>query len=278
MKKYLALLLLITFTTLTLAQKKEKIKGSKIVTIEQNEIGDFESLEISDNIEIYLDRGEKCELKIEADDNLHDIIYFDLNDKTLRIKTSKNAKKYKKLIVRVTYTKELKSITSKDEAVINAIQEILLNEISINALGDSKMNLNVNSKSFTFQADNNSETELNLKSENATFSLSEKAKLKALIATTDFRCDLYQKSEATLEGNATNVLIRLDSNSEFAASKFVTTNATVTAEGYSNCSVNVTSGIVIEASGNSEIDLYGEPKIEMKRFVENASLNKKPTK
>ena len=61
----------------------------KIVTIEQKEIDSFEDIEVRDNLEVYLDRGEKCELKIEADDNLHDIIKIDVTAKTLRIHSSK---------------------------------------------------------------------------------------------------------------------------------------------------------------------------------------------
>ena len=53
-----------------------------MVTIEQNEIDSFENSEVRDNLEVYLDRGEKCELKIEADDNLHDIIKIDVTAKT----------------------------------------------------------------------------------------------------------------------------------------------------------------------------------------------------
>jgi hypothetical protein len=58
---------------------------------------------------------------LEADDNLHDIISMDLRDKILRIYTSKEAIKYRKLIVKVTYTNDLKSVF-KNDAVVNAIQ------------------------------------------------------------------------------------------------------------------------------------------------------------
>lgn len=278
MKKYSVLLLVLLISTLALAQKKEKIKGSKIVTMESKKIGSFESLEISDNIEVYLDRGEKCELKIEADDNLHNIINIDLNSNTLRIHTSKSATNYKKLIVRVTYAKELKMITAKDESIINAIQEIQLDDISLKAHGNSKLNLNVNSKSFFLQSDNNSKTELNLKSENATIELSKNATLKALISSADLKCDLYQKSKANLEGDAINALIRLDNNAEFTGNNLVIKNAKLIAEGYSHGSINTNTTLTIDASGNSEIKIYGEPKIEIKQFMDNATLNKKPTK
>ena len=278
MKKYSVIILFLFITSLVLAQKKEKIKGSKIVTIEQKEIGSFEEIEISDNLEVYLDRGEKCELKIEADDNLHDIIKIDLTAKTLRLNASKTATNYKKLIVRITYTNELKRITSKDEAIINAIQEIQLNDISIQSFNDSKLFLNVNTKNFALQSDHDSKVELNLKSEKAIIELSKNTTLKALITATDLKCDLYKKAIATLEGDVTNAAIRLDNNAKFLANNLVIMNAQLLAESYSNCSINVNTTISVDAADNTEIELYGDQKIEMKRFADNAILSKKPTK
>ena len=278
MKKYSVLILLLFATALSLAQKKERIKGSKIVTIEQKEIGNFETIEISDNLEVYLDRGEKCELKIEADDNLHDIITIDLSAKTLRINTSKKAINYKKLIVRITYTNELNRVTSKDEAIINAIQEIQLNDIAIQSFDDSKLFLNVNTKNFALQSDHNSKIELNLKSEIASLELSKNTTLKALITATDLKCDMYQKAIANLEGDVTNANIRLDNNAKFLGNNLVIMNAQLVAESYSNCSVNVNTAIIVDAAENAEIELYGDQKIEMKRFADNAVLSKKPTK
>jgi hypothetical protein len=278
MKKYSVIILFLFITSLVLAQKKEKIKGSKIVTIEQKEIGSFEEIEISDNLEVYLDRGEKCELKIEADDNLHDIIKIDLTAKTLRLNASKTATNYKKLVVRITYTNELKRITSKDEAIINAIQEIQLNDISIQSFNDSKLFLNVNTKNFALQSDHDSKVELNLKSEKAIIELSKNTTLKALITATDLKCDLYKKAIATLEGDVTNAAIRLDNNAKFLANNLIIMNAQLLAESYSNCSINVNTTISVDAADNTEIELYGDQKIEMKRFADNAILSKKPTK
>jgi hypothetical protein len=278
MKKYTVLLLVLFVSTSTLAQKNAKIKGSKTVTIEQREIGDFNALEVSDKIEVYLDRGEKCELKIEADDNLHDIITLDLSAKTLRINTSKTATNYKKLIVRVTYKKELKMITAKNDAVIYAIQEIQLDDIAFESYNNSALNLNVNSGNFSLKSSDKSKIELNLKSENAAIELSKNASLKALVTSLELKCDLYQKAKAVLEGDVVNANIRLDNNALFTANNLVVTNAELLTESYSNCSININTNISIDASGNSEIQLYGDPKIEIKRLADNAVLRKKPTK
>lgn len=274
MKKYTVILLLLLSTTLSFAQKKEKVKGSKTVTVELREIGPFESLEIEDNLEIYLERGDKNEIKIEADENLQDLIILDLKDKTLRIYTSKHAVNYKKLIVRVTYTNDLNLVTSKNETTINAIQEILLENITFKSHDYSQLFLNVNAKNFILQADDKSKTELNLKSENTSIEMSKNATLKALVSTIDLKVDLYQKATATIEGTATNAIIRLDNNSELTGNKLTIKNIDVTAESYSNCSINAVTTVIIDVANKSEIQLVGAPKIEIRRFADEAKLIK----
>jgi hypothetical protein len=275
MKKNIAILLLLLSTTLTLAQKKEKIKGSKTVTIEQREIENFSSIEVEDNIEVYIERGEKTELKIEADENLHDIISIDLKDNKLRLYTTKEAYRYKKLLVKITYSKDLNSVTSKNDVTINAIQEVLLDSITFKSFDDSQLFLNVNSKNFLLQSNDDSKVELNLKSENSKIELSKDASLKSLIVTQNLACDLYQKASAKIEGSATTAAFRLDSNTNLASNKLTVKTMDLLAEGYSSCSVNAETSIVIDASDNSEIQLFGEPKIEMKKFTDEAKLLKK---
>ncbi|RZJ54031.1 MAG: DUF2807 domain-containing protein, partial [Flavobacterium sp.] len=167
MKKNTALLLLLLVTTLSFAQKREKIKGSKVVTTSVKEVGEFDGIEADDNLEVYLTKGEKNEIKIEADDNLHDIIGMDLRDRTLRLYTSKESTIFKKLIVRVTYTNSLKNVIAKNEAAVYAIQEVMLDDITFTSMDFSKLYLNVNSKKFSLIANDKSKTELNLKAEDA---------------------------------------------------------------------------------------------------------------
>jgi hypothetical protein len=275
MKKYTVIILLALSTTLAFAQKRDKIKGSKTVTTELRETGNFDALELEDNLEVYLEKGEKPGIKIEADDNLHDIISMDLRNNILRIYTSKEAIKYKKLIVKVTYTKNLKSVVSKNETVVNAIQEVQLDSILFKSIDYSKLFLNINTKNFVLKADDKSEIELNAKSEKVKIVLSKDAALKSLITATELGCDLYQKAEANIEGNATIAVIRLDNNSEFTGNKLTIKDLELITESYSNASVNAETSISISAGENSEIQLYGNPKIEIRKFADEAKLLKK---
>lgn len=276
MKKNTALLLLLLVTTLTFAQRREKIKGSKIVTTSIKEVGEFDGIEADDNLEVYLEKGEKNEIKIEADDNLHDIIGMDLRDKVLRLYTSKESTIFKKLTVHVTYTSSFKTVIAKNDAIVYAIQELQLENITFNSFDYSKLFLNVNSKKFSLYADDKSRTELNLKSQDATLQLSKNSSIKTLVSAIKFKCDLYQKAVATIEGIAEKATIRLDNNTVFTGTKFTLKDANLTTEGSAVASVLSETTISIAAGDKSEISLLGNPKIELTRFSEEAKLIKKP--
>ena len=275
MKKNKALILLLLISTLTFAQKREKIKGSKIVTTSVKESGSFDALEVDDNIEVYLESGEKNEIKIEADDNLHDIIGMDLRDKTLRLYTSKESTIFKKLTVHVIYTKSFNKVITKNDAVVYAIQELQLDDITFNSFDYSKLFLNVNAKKFNLITDDKSKSEINLKADEAALQLSKNSTIKSLVSAIKFKCDLYQKATATLEGIAEKATIRLDNNSIFTGTKFTMKDANVTAEGYTIASILTETTLSLAAGDKTEISLFGSPAITLTRFSEEAKLIKK---
>ena len=272
---FTSLIILLLSTTLVFSQKAEKIKGSKVVTSSTQQVKPFTMIEVEDNIEIYLEKGVKSEIKIEADDNLHDVISLKVENNILIISTSKEIQGFKKLTVKVTYTNDLNLITTKDESIVTAIQEIILDTVTFKSLDKSKLFLNVNAGNFNLLADDKSKIELNLKSETAFVELSKNSSLKALINSSELKCDLYQKSSAIIEGDSDNSIIRIDNLAELNAIKFNSKTSDLTIEGKANCSLLVENNFILDANDNSEISVYGNPKIEIRKFSGEAKLLKK---
>ena len=278
MKKISILLIAVLFTTIAFAQKREKIKGSKIVTIEQKEVAPFENLEIEDNIDVVLVKGEKNSLEIEADDNLHGVININSSANTLRLTTSKDVSGFKKFSVKVILTNDFKMLISKHEATVSALTDLELDTITFKSFDYSKLFINAKTKNFTLMANDKSKVELNLKSEDVGFELSKNVQLKALIAATNLKVDQYQKTDAKIEGDVANLKLRLDNNSNFDGKNLTVINAEILTEATSTCSFNATKNAIIEASGKSEIQFYGDGKIELKKFTENTIIMKKSLK
>ncbi|MCF6129575.1 DUF2807 domain-containing protein [Flavobacterium sp. AS60] len=277
MKKIITLSFLL-LTVLTFAQKKEKVKGSKIVKLEQKQVDNFESLEVEDNLEVFLIKGNECGIEIEADDNLIGFVEYKLTGKNLRISTSKDISSYKKLSVRVTYTDKFNLVSAKDETNVTALSDVVLDNITFKSYDYAKLFLNAKTKNFTLMANDRSKVELNLKSEKTAIDLSKSAYVKALISSGEMKFDMYQKASAEVEGDVLDLKLRLDNNTDFIGKKLTAKNALVEVSGYANSSIGISNIATIDASGNSEIALYGEPvKIEIKHLVDSAVLRKKPT-
>ena len=278
MKKFVCLLILLSTISITFAQKKDKIKGSKIVTVETKSIENFKSLEVADDVEVFLIKGKENGVEIEADDNLHEAIQIEVIGTILKISTTKSIISAKKFSVKVTYTDEFKSVTSRNKSKINALTDMDLETITFKSYDASKLYLNVKATTFNLEIDDKSKVELNLKTKYSKITLSKNSTIKALIKSTDLIFDMYQKSNAEIEGECTNIKLRLDNNANFIGKKLTTTTAEITTEGYTNASLQIDNAVIIDAIGKSEIELYGNQKIDIKQFIDSAVLRKKPAK
>ncbi|WP_395046034.1 GIN domain-containing protein [Flavobacterium sp.] len=278
MKKTILLIFTILLTTITFAQKKEKVKGSKIVTVEKVEIAAFTEIEIEDNLEVFLVKGDKNTIEVETDENLHTAINHQTYGNSLRLNTNKDISGFKKLEIRVTYTDSLKLISVKHEAKLNAISELGLKNITIKTYDYSKTLINANAPNFTLLANDKSKVELNLKSEDAFIEMSKNAEIKAHISSNKLKFDMYQKSEAIVDGEITELKLRLDNNAIYDGQKLTSKMLSLTTESSTKCSVYTNGSLSIAAAGKSEISIFGEPKIELKKFGDEAILYKKVVK
>ncbi|MFD2891602.1 GIN domain-containing protein [Flavobacterium chuncheonense] len=273
--KKITLFTLLLCSIITFAQKKEKIKGSKIITVSVKELEPYENIEIEDNLEIFLVKGDSPTLEIEADDNLHDAINYSVMGNTLRITSQKEVISAKKFSIRVNYNNNLKLVSVKGEAKLHALAAIELENITIKNYDRSASYLNADCNFFTLILNDKAEAELNLKAQNTILELSKDSELKALVASPEVKLDMYQNSDARIEGDAENVKMRIDNSSFLAASKFTTKSLDLTIEGYAKSEVNVVNDITISAAGKSEIRLFGEPQIEITKFSNTTTLYKK---
>jgi len=166
----------------------------------------------------------------------------------------------------------------KNETNVTALSDVTLDDVTFKSYDYSKLFLNAKTKNFTLMANDKSKVELNLNSDKTAIDLSKNATVKALIFSREMRFDMYQKSTADIEGDVIDLKLRLDDNTDFIAKKLSVTNAFVETTAYSKTTINISNIATIDASGKSEIELFGEPKIEIKRFTDSAILSKKPIK
>lgn len=275
MKQWISVICLVTFSILATAQKKEKIKGSRIVRVIPKQLENFSQIEITDNFEVYLVKSDVPAVEVEADDNLHSIVKYEIVGNQLKISTDKQATSFKKLSLRINYTPLLEQIIVRDEVTLYALANLEMPKITIHNFDKSRSYLNVDSPYFSLIMNDDTEAEINSKSETIVMQMSKNARLKALFTSQDAKIDMYQKTLATIEGDVQNATVRLDNSAQLIAKKWEAKEMNLTVESYTDAAINSRQSIQLQASGKSEVALYGSPKITINQFTDQAILSKK---
>lgn len=256
-------------------QIKEKIKGNRDVTIKQTYVDDFSALVIKDDFEVKIAFNSKPSVEVEADDNLHEVIDISVDAGVLNISSSKRISSKKKLILTVNYSESLRNIELYNDVELRSLTSMELANLNLKIQNNSRAYLNIKSNTFQFNGTDKTKSRLNVTADSASFVMSDNSKLDALLNGMTSSFDLYQNTDATIEGQSEDSVLRLDNSTNFIGKNYSVKNAEVLIESTSDLSLSVEMLLLLKASGNSETYIYGEPKIELLLFTDTAKLQKK---
>ncbi|AUC77265.1 GIN domain-containing protein [Olleya sp. Bg11-27] len=274
MTKQLLPLLFILMTTITFAQKKQKVKGSRVLTTKTTGVNAFQRLVLNEEFEVRLVKADSTKVSIMTDDNLHEYIKIISQDSTLTLKTTGRLQE-KKLEIIVYYSDLLNTIELKEDAEINSTSSLDFKDLTLTTSGNAKAYLTIESNLFKLINNDKAKAELNITAKAATLELNNSSKVEALINASKIVVDLLESADAKIEGDTENLILNADNSSEFNGENLTTKNATVTAENRAEASIAASDNLVINASGTSILEIYGSSKITIEHFEGNAILKKK---
>ncbi|MEZ4796718.1 MAG: DUF2807 domain-containing protein [Flavobacteriaceae bacterium] len=275
-----ALLLVFTISCIPVgfSQNKEKIKGDRDVTTKETKIDAFNRIIVGEDFKIDIIEGSQTSVFVEADNNLHDVIKFDVMDSTLTFNTTHKITSSKRISIKVIYSNELKQIETFEDGEISSLTSINLDDVILKTTGSSKAFLNIKTNNFKFINSDRAKVKLNITSQNVNLELAENSKLDALINADTLNVDLYQRADGNIEGTLKQLKIRADNSTNFVGKNLTTSTAEILCESSCDVAVQVTNDLTIEASGSSEVYIYADPKITLKKFSDTAKLHKKEMK
>ncbi|GGH40271.1 hypothetical protein IA57_01980 [Mangrovimonas yunxiaonensis] len=254
---------------------QEKIKGSRNVTIVETKIDPFSSLSITSDFDILLVKAFEASVEIETDDNLHDVINFQVTNNTLTFSSNSKITSRKKLNITVKYTDQLAHLILKNGAKVSAISAFKNQTINIEAHDNTAAELNLEATNLNLSSQGKAKLKLNIQSDTTRLELSENSKLEALINTKILKADLYQSAKAEIEGTCNDLSLNTMNFSNFIGKNFTSKNSHIIAEDSSELDTHTEAALILEASGNAEVNLYGLPKITVNKFSGTAKLEKK---
>ena len=271
----MTMLLFVVLSAISSAQTTEKVKGNKNVTFIKTEINSFHTIIVDEDFKVEVVYNQIPSVTVEADENLHEFIKFDVVNGVLSFDKTTKIKSKKRLNITVNYDGNLNNIKTTDKGDIFSLATMELPNAILITEGSSKAGLTIKTNQFEFQGKAKSKVRLNLTCENAKLNLMDNSKIDALIYATKTTTDLYQRAIANIEGETDELALRTDNLTTFNGKNFTAKICSTLNETSSNAYLEVLDTLTVEASGYSSIYLYGNSKIIVNKLENNSKIQKK---
>ncbi len=140
------LLLAVIFYQGCILDYAQTIYGNGNVITKEREVEPFNKLKVSSGIDVYITQGDVETLKLEADENLHDVINTEVREGTLRIWTEYNIRKAEDKKVHLSY-RDLSSIKISSAGDVYGTNRMKAGDLrlSLSSAGDLELELDAGS-------------------------------------------------------------------------------------------------------------------------------------
>ncbi len=271
--KNIVLFLAIAMPILASAQRKPKIKGNREVTEVREALPPFNAVQLNDDLTIVLKKSYGEGYEITADDNLVDVIKFEVEDSTLVISSFYNITAKKKLDIAVNF-KELRSVTMRD-GKITTNDIISTDALYVNTFGNSRLNLKADAITANINMEDNSKGDYNLDIDSLKVTIKNKADAKMYAVTGAKNIELLNNAVLNVEGTTESLQLKLFNNSKYRGSKMQAGEISAQVEGSTVARLNAAKTLELESRGSAKTYLNGEPQIKLLEFLDTSQLLKK---
>lgn len=267
-------LLLFTLLPLALAAQ-DKLKGNRNVVTEDRFVTGFSKIAIYDKIDIEIMQGMNQSVKVEADDNLHNAVYTELKDSVLEVRLTKRITRKKELKIHITIDNFIDEISTYDKSDTESVGTLKFDKLVLNAMGDSKLKLDINSNNLIFNNPESANANLTVNCNQAVINADNSAKAKIDFSSENIEAYLKGSSNIEMSGRNNELYVNATDKSQLKASELETDDIIVESLDNSDVEINAKNTLLVNALDSSEIYIYNNPKITIEKFMDKAVLHKK---
>ncbi|MDG4716266.1 head GIN domain-containing protein [Winogradskyella marincola] len=195
--------------------------NKKVVTQDRNISNNFESIKVSQGLDLYITQSNDVSLSVEADENLHDIIMTDVENGTLRIYTTENIRRAasKKINLSIDNISAIKATSGSDVFSTNTIKT---NSLELNCTSGADITLDVKTETLN--------------------------------------CYSTSGSDIRVSGTTKSLFAEATSGSDIKASDLIAETSKVKATSGADISVNTSKELTARATSGGDIRYSGNPE------------------
>ncbi|HLV14897.1 MAG TPA: head GIN domain-containing protein [Xanthomarina sp.] len=196
--------------------------NGNVITKERAIKESFNSVKISRGLELQLTQGDTESLKVEADENLHDIITTTVENKVLTISTTDNIGESTAQKILLSF-KNIISIKATSGSEVYSTNTIQVEDLKLDTTSGSDLELSINATSIS--------------------------------------CHSTSGSNIELKGKAEVFIAEASSGSSIEAENLIAKNAQVKSSSGANIVVNAIEKLTAKASSGGDVKYIGNPEV-----------------
>lgn len=212
------------------------VRGNGTVTTEQRTINQsFTAIKATEGLDVYLTQSDIESIRVEADENLQDLIITEVVDNVLKIHTKENIAKSKSKKVIVSF-KSVTRITATSGSDVYGTNTITVEHLELETTSGSDMTLDVN--------------------------------------TSNLICKSTSGSDLKLSGKTIKLTAEATSGSDIKASDLKAESSHVKATSGADITINTSKELTAKATSGGDIKYFGNPEIVNKSDNSAGSIKK----
>jgi hypothetical protein len=137
-----------------------RVSGNKNVVTQDRKINDdFTSIKVSTGLDLYISQSNNVSLRVEADENLHDIIITEISNGVLKVYSEKNIWKAKARSVYVS-VKDLEEISATSGSDVYTENTLRVGNLRVMTTSGADARMTVNAENITTSSTSGSDIKL----------------------------------------------------------------------------------------------------------------------
>lgn len=212
------------------------VKGNGDVKIENRTMNQpFTTIKATEGLDVYLTQSDSESIRVEADENLQDIIVTEVIDGVLKIHTKQNIGRCTSKKVMVSF-RDISSIISTSGSDVYSTNTITSENLNLESTSGSDMKLDVN--------------------------------------TTTLNCKSTSGSDLKLSGKTIKLIAEATSGSDIKAENLIAESSEVRATSGAGITVNTTKELTANATSGADIKYLGNPEVVNKNNSSSGSIQR----
>lgn len=252
------------------SQRKPKIKGNRNVIEVREALAPFNAVQLDDDLDINLQAGTTGEYIIEADDNLIDILKFEVENETLIISSYYKVTSKKKLNITVNFSELFRIDANEGNVVVS--NRFSTEYLEVNTKGSGRVEIDVDADAMAITMNDNSQGNFKVDSDSLTIRLAENADLRLFGVMENTVLYMQRNSRADLEGFTNVFQFQLLDNSDLKAKRLEANAVQANLEGNASAEVLSTATVDLNSKGSSKTYVFGDSKINLLDFLDTSEL------